>query len=76
MALLLLVFLPLSGLFMKIFNVIVKARNWEIDENLPNYFDAVDRDDKNFSVAEEDNMRKNYVLLYILINVIENKDID
>ncbi len=32
-----------------------------IDENLSNYFLALEEDDKNWMVLEESNLRKNYV---------------
>ena len=33
--------------------------NFEIDEDLDNYFDSVDKDDKDWSIKEELNARKN-----------------
>jgi putative AlgH/UPF0301 family transcriptional regulator len=36
-----------------------------VDENLPNYFEALEKDDKLSIIAEEDNMRKNYVCIFI-----------
>jgi hypothetical protein len=38
--------------------------NLNVDENLPNYFEALEKDDKLNMIAEEDNMRKNYVIYY------------
>lgn len=34
-----------------------------IDENLSNYFEALEQSDKNLMILEEENLRKNYVTL-------------
>ncbi len=33
----------------------------KIDENLSNYFEALEVEDKQWMIAEEENLRKNYV---------------
>lgn len=37
--------------------------DFTIDENLPNFFDALDPEDRKFILSEEANLRKNYVNL-------------
>lgn len=55
----------LARIFPGIFGI-----NLNVDENLPNYFDAVDQNDKNWSIKEEENMRREYVsYLFIFILV-------
>ena len=35
-----------------------------IDENLPNYFEALEEGDKDAMISEEEYLRKNYVTFY------------
>lgn len=43
--------------------------DFTIDENLPNFFDAIDPEDRKFILLEEANLRKNYVNLHYLSNI-------
>lgn len=62
------VWLPLALVIWKIINSITGGYftlKLNVDENLHNYFEALDSDDKRFSVLEEENMRKNYVIFML-----------
>ena len=47
---------PLDKLLLKIFGF----RIFEIDEDLDNYFNTIDDNDRNWSITEEHNARDNF----------------
>jgi len=57
-------FIPFSAIFTAIAEAVkpgVFALNLNIDENLSNYFEALEDDDKKWMILEEENLRRNYV---------------
>lgn len=48
-----------------------------IDENLPNYYEALDQIDKQSMVLDEENMRANYVRIALFLNAfsVGSKDL-
>lgn len=71
MALILVVCLPTALILLSILNKLTKGYfeiRLNIDENLSNYFDTVDAEDRNWSIKEENHLRKEYVInLFFLI---------
>lgn len=64
MALALLFIIPLGYILSGIASVFCKGllvSDLNIDENLGNYFESLEMDDKKWMVMEEENIRNNYV---------------
>jgi hypothetical protein len=79
MAGLLLIFIPFSAIFTAIAEAIkpgVFSLNLNIDENLSNYFEALEQDDKKWMILEEENLRRNYVIdqNFLMFIFIEHED--
>mmetsp|Transcript_44012 Transcript_44012/g.42598 ORF Transcript_44012/g.42598 Transcript_44012/m.42598 type:complete len:185 (-) Transcript_44012:303-857(-) len=69
MAVLLLVCIPFGSLITSCLNACTGGSfeiKLNIDENLERYYDALDEDDKKFTVLEEENMRNNYKVKTLL----------
>jgi len=61
------VLIPLSVLISSILEAVKPGLigvQLNVDEDLPNYFAALQKEDKESMLKEEDNMRRNYVSLY------------
>jgi hypothetical protein len=43
--------------------------NLNIDENLGNYFEALEKDDKKWLILEEENIRRTYVIFNFTFNL-------
>lgn len=59
--------IPLGPFFARCLNALKPGFltvNFEVDEDLPNYFSALDENDRRFMIAEEENMREKYVRTY------------
>lgn len=73
MALILLVCLPTTLILVNILNKVTNGFfeiKLNVDENLANYFDAVDDEDRNWSVKEENHLRKAYVSATIKLTTL------
>ncbi|CDW91100.1 UNKNOWN [Stylonychia lemnae] len=60
----LIILIPFGKIFTAIVSLIKPGAfdaNLKIDENLGNYFEALEKPDKNWMIQEEENLRKNYV---------------
>ena len=67
LAVLMAALIPFSSIVasvVEIFKRGVFSLGFVVDEDLPNYFTAVDASDKKFIIEEEENMRLNYVRRY------------
>lgn len=67
------VILPFGVLFSSLSGAICPGLfgvNLNVDEDLPNYFEALEQDDKFSMIKEEENMRKNYVSTNIWMHMI------
>ena len=65
MAMILLFCLPFTLIIVSLINKVTSGYftiKWEIDENLKNYFETIDADDRQWSILEEENIRKNYAM--------------
>ena len=67
MTIFLVVFLPLCFMIKACVNSIVPGTigfNMKVDEDLSNYFEALEHGDKQNMILEEENVRRNYVSKY------------
>lgn len=53
---------PIYKYLCRFFPNIVKVGELEIDEDLDNYFNTIDENDRHWSIVEEENARKAYRL--------------
>lgn len=67
---LLVFFVPFGSIFAAIINFIKPGAfdiKLNIDEDLHNYYEALEESDKKWMILEEDNLRRNYVSIKIYI---------
>jgi hypothetical protein len=74
MALVLIFSLPITTILLFIINLIKPGHmdiNLNIDEDLGNYFEALEQDDKNMIIKEEENLRRNYKMKTMIDDTLE-----
>lgn len=74
MFLVLVVLIPFTSIFTALVNLVKPGAfdlKLDIDEDLSNYFHALEDEDKTWMILEEENMRRHYVrIIFIILTLL------